>query len=253
MDNQPYYASYDDHYRALYAHGIPYWSDGPDHCKANIERVISRVHEALPSPEGAIVLEVGCGEGHLAAALVGLGMVYAGMDFSAHAIAKARARASEQNLDVQLFVADILNPSEAVTGSTYDLILDQACLNMFVVDDDRARYLAVVRKLLRPEAAFVLTNQPRDEGAYEGKIASIREFEQRFGVDLSKPQEWEAWDGERWVEVELPAFACRPRSRQAYVEEFEAAGFTVRRVYESGSAKQFLDFILGPRRASERA
>lgn len=248
MENRPYWARYDDHYRALYAQGIRYWSDGPDHCKANIEKVVSRVRDALSSPEGACLLGIGCGEGHLVPALVGLGMIYTGVDFSALAIAKAGARAAEQSLDVRFFVPDILHPPAAITGSSYDLVLDQACLNMFVVDDDRAGYLAVVGKLLGLGAAFVLTNQPWDDDAYEGKIASVREFEQSFRVDLSKRRKWEAWDGQSWVEVKLPAFASRPRSRRGYVDEFQAAGFEVDKVRASGSQGEVLDFILRPTR-----
>jgi SAM-dependent methyltransferase len=244
MTNRPYYARYDDHYRSLYALGIRRWSDGPDEGRANVERLLALVRETLPSPEGASVLEIGCGEGNLAGVLVGLGVRYTGLDFSSHAIERARERMPEAAGEAAFYVADILDPPDVVAGRTYDLILDQACLHMFVVDEDRRRYLAVVRGLLKPGGVFILTNQARDEHAYEGEIASIEEFEDRFSVDLSKHKEWEAWNGTQWVKVDLPAFACRPRSREAYVEEFRLAGFGVEKVRESGSQKQTLDFVL---------
>jgi SAM-dependent methyltransferase len=180
-------------------------------------------------------------------------MVYTGTDFSAHAIERARGRAAEHSLDIQFYVADILDPSEEIAGRTYDLILDQACLHMFVADEHRRTYLAVVKRLLRSGGVFILTNQAPDEEAYKGEIASIRQFEQRFDMDLSQSKEWEAWDGAGWVKVRLPRFACRPRSRQGYVEEFQAAGFCVGSVYESGSAKQFLDFTVRPREEATQA
>ncbi len=78
-----------------------------------------------------------------------------------------------------------------------------------------------------------------------GEIRSIEEYEQVFHHDLSKPRLWEAWNGEKWVPVELPAFAGRSKERRAYVEEFTEAGFKIDRIYEAGSGRQFLDFILG--------
>lgn len=240
----PYYSKYDDHYRALYAQGIKYWSDGPDHSKANIEGVISRIREVWPDPGGIRVLELGCGEGHLAVPLVRLGMEYLGVDYAPHAISRARMRAEENGLAVDFRVMDALRPDEEIAQRKYDLILDQACFHMLAVDRDRRRYLATVRQMMDSESAFILTNQAREEDAPDEEIHSVEEYERVFQHDLSGTKTWEAWDGEKWVTVALPKFACRAKSQQGYVREFTTAGFQIRSAYEVGSRQHALDFIL---------
>jgi SAM-dependent methyltransferase len=246
MAKRPYYYRYDDHYRALYAQGIRYWSDGPDGGRAGIARAAERVREAVPSPGGKSVLDVGCGEGHLAEALIALGLYYTGIDCSAQAIAKACERAAERDLSATLHTADILELPAGLLAPPYDLVFEQSVLPMFVVDADRRRYLATVCTLLALDGRFVLTNEPRQDDVSTGPIGSLQEFEDAFGADLSRPREWEAWDGREWVQVALPAFAGRPQSRDGYLAEFRAAGFEVLSVHECGSAADKLDFVLRP-------
>ena len=244
-ETHPYYSRYDDHYSALYAQGIRYWSDGPEEVMGKVvERMVSRIREAVPDPRGARLIELGCGEGFLMARLLELGVVYTGIDYSPHAIARAKERAGEDGLKVDLRVMDALTPDEEILRDGYDIVLDMACFHMFVVDRDRKRYLDTVRRLMGPEAVVVVLNQSRDEEAYEGEVRSIEEFERMFQVDLSEPHSWEAWNGEKWVPVELPSFAGRPKRREGYIREFRDAGFEVERVYEVGSKRNTLDFIL---------
>ena len=243
----PYYSRYDNHYRALYQQGIQYWSDGPDHCKANIEAVVASVLDVRPDPRGATLIEMGCGEGHLIAPLVELGMNYTGVEYSPHALSKARERAGHLGQNVNLWVMDVVHLDRAALRDAYDVLLDQACLHLLVCDTDRRRYLANARELMRPDSAFLLLNQARNDKAFNGEIRSIEEYESRFEHDLSRPKAWEAWNGRQWVHVELPSFPCRPKSLDAYLREFEQAGFTVKRVYQGdpGSGQEKLDFVLG--------
>ena len=244
----PYYSKYDDHYRVLYAKGIRYWSNGPEESLARVRnRAILRVLEAKPDPRGLRVLELGCGEGFLMSLFVELGMDYVGIDYSPHAIAKAKERATEAALKADLSVGDALKLDEDIKQRTYDLVFDMACFHMFVVDHDRNTYLSNVKRLMGRESAFVLMSQAEDEEAYEEEIRSVEEYERKFNVDLSSCHHWEAWDGEEWVPVDLPMFACRPRTQQGYIKEFEEAGFKVNKVYEASSKKNGsgrLDFIL---------
>jgi SAM-dependent methyltransferase len=237
-----YYHAYNAHYGALYAQGIPYWSDGPDHCHANITQVVSRLRDTGRPLAGLSVLEVGCGEGHLARALADHGMEYLGIDCSGRAISKARMRARGCEGPVSFKVLDAVHMAQHLAGLRFDLVLDQALLHMLVVDADRRHYLANVRALLKRDGWFVLTNQTRHESAHEGEITSLGEYEDIFGHDLSKPRAWQAWNGAKWVKVTLPSFACRPKRRESYVREFEEAGFVVEKVYAQD--RKVLDFLL---------
>ena len=102
---KPYYYRYDDHYRVLYEKEVQYWSDGPDHCAKNIAKVTGQILELRSAPEGLELLEVGCGEGHLALPIADLGIRYTGVDCSHHAIGKAEER-TRGNAATRFAVAD---------------------------------------------------------------------------------------------------------------------------------------------------
>jgi len=242
---RPYYCRYDDHYTTLYGKGIRYWSDGPERSLAKVRmKVETRILEADPDPRGLHLVEMGCGEGFLIGLFADLGMHYVGIDCSPHAIAKAGERAQDAGVKADLRVMDLLKMKGDVSQRPFDIVFDMACFHMLVVDGDRTAYLSRVKSLMGPRSHFVLMNQARDEKATREAIHSVGEYESMFDVDLSGCRHWEAWDGEGWVDVELPRFACRPRSKQDYREELERAGFRIRRVHEVGRRRSSLDFVL---------
>lgn len=243
IDKVPYYENYDQHYKRLYEQGIGYWSDSPDHCKRNIQQVTSRIIAVRPSPQGLSLLDIGCGEGHLAIPISDRGLTYVGVDCSPHAIAKGKGRVREGDASIEFKVMDALSPDSEFLKSRFDIVLDQACLHMFVVDHDRRVYLSNIKELMAEGGVFILSGQEHDEEAYDGEIRSIDEYERIFQHDLSKPKRWEAWNGAEWVTVELPGFACRRKRKESYVKEFEAAGFLIENVYENPDGHT-LDFVL---------
>lgn len=240
-----YYNRYDDHYRSLYEQGFALWSDSPDHCEKNIQKARSCLLQVCPQPLGKALLDVGCGEGHLALPLADLGFLYTGIDCSPHAITKAKERVIGSGLSISFAVMDILNPDPdpELLEQRFDIVLDQACLHMFVVDQDRVKYLKTISKILKKDGFFYLSNQALNEDAYEGQIDSIEDYERHFQHDLRKLKRWEAWDGDQWVEIELPSFAGRPKSKQGYIREFKEAGFEVHEVTETSGGRT-LDFNL---------
>ena len=239
---KPYYLRYDDHYRSLYDQGIQYWSDGPDHCRKNIEVVATRLKQLYADPEGLSLLDVGCGEGHLAAPISGLGFAYTGIDVSPAAIGKARDRMAGSG-SACFEVADAVAADAAVFEAQYDVVLDQACYHMLVLDADSRQYLKNVWKLLRDESYFLLLGQHSQEDAFDGPVESLEQYQETFQNNLGKPTKWEAWHDGRWVDVTLPGFACRPRTREAYLREVAQAGFEVREVDEHSNG-HMLDFVL---------
>jgi len=239
----PYYENYDGHYRSLYKQGIAYWSDSPDHCEENIQHVTSRILDVRPAPHGLSLLDIGCGEGHLAIPISDLGIEYVGVDYSPHAVAKGRERVSGKDASIEFKVMDALSPDRAFLKNRFDIVLDQGCLHMFVVDHDRRLYLSNIKEVMAEGGVFILSRQERDEDAYDGEIRSIDEYERIFQHDLTKPKRWEAWNGTEWVSVELPSFACRRKGRDSYAKEFEAAGFLLMNVYENPEGHT-LDFVL---------
>ena len=80
---------------------------------------------------------------------------------------------------------------------------------MFVIDRDRRTYFSNVRRMMGEGSVFILTDQRRDEDAFDGQIETIEQYQEISGENLSESREWEAWDGKQWVSVELPRFAVR--------------------------------------------
>ena len=103
--------------------------------------------------------------------------------------------------------------------------------------------LTGMMELMDREGAFILMEQGLDETAYDGEIRSIEEYQEISGQNLEEPRPFDVQDGEEYQRVLLPRFACRSKSRQGYIKEFEQAGFKVLKVYD-GEDGNAIDIIL---------
>ena len=94
-----------------YAAQVRLWSDRPN------RTVVAELSGLAPGR----ALDLACGEGRHAVMLAGLGWDVTGVDFPEIAIAKARARSVEEELDIQFVCADLLryDPEPAA----FDLVL----------------------------------------------------------------------------------------------------------------------------------
>jgi len=121
---------------------------------------------AFPS-EHPRAFEYGTGTGPGACFLAARGFVVDAIDISPTAIALARRFAAERGLEISFSVGDITRL--APSGTVYDLVVDDFCLQQLVTDDARRRALATVRSLLAPAGYFVigtvLHRPDRDFGA----------------------------------------------------------------------------------------
>ena len=96
-------------------------------------------------------LDLACGEGRHAVMLAGLGWDVTGVDFSEIAIAKARARSVEEELDIQFVCADLLryDPEPAA----FDLVL---VVYLQIPFAERRLVLAEAASALAPGGSLVL-------------------------------------------------------------------------------------------------
>ncbi|MBT7915759.1 class I SAM-dependent methyltransferase [Candidatus Bathyarchaeota archaeon] len=244
----PYYSRYDDLYKAFYAQRLRDWWYGPE-SESKIQllhRLTSRIREVRPNLQGIRIIELGCGEAPWATAFAALGMKYTGVDYSPHAIARAKEQTQASGLDIHFHVMDVLDFDPDRWPDRYDIVFDQRCLQMFVIDADRRKYFSHVKQMMGPHSAFLLTDQGRDENAFDGEIQSLEQYQEVTGQDLSEPREFEGWNGKDWVTVKLPRFAVRSMSRQGYLNEIGEAGFRIQRVYdvEYGVGSHVIDLIL---------
>jgi cyclopropane fatty-acyl-phospholipid synthase-like methyltransferase len=111
------------------------------------------------------VLDIGCGTGEHTLLAAERGADADGIDLSTRAIEQARAKASSRGLDVHFDVADAL--ALAAPETPYDVVIDSGVFHVFD-DADRASYVDVLRRVLRPGGAVYLMcfsdRQPGDWG-----------------------------------------------------------------------------------------
>ncbi|MCI0475032.1 MAG: class I SAM-dependent methyltransferase [Anaerolineales bacterium] len=100
-------------------------------------------------------LDLGCGTGTNSIYLAQHGFAVVGVDFSAKAIATARAKARRANLAIDFHVADVTRLDTLRVREPFDFVLDIGCLHA-VDATRRARYAEQIARVTRPGAMFML-------------------------------------------------------------------------------------------------
>jgi cyclopropane fatty-acyl-phospholipid synthase-like methyltransferase len=93
------------------------------------------------------LLDAGCGTGEHTLLAAAHGADATGVDISARAIARARAKAADRGLHARFEVADVLSLDRL--GLTFDTVIDSGVFHVFG-DQDRPRYVTSLASVLRP-------------------------------------------------------------------------------------------------------
>ncbi len=144
QENRTYYMAYDDRYRQIHGCGL-FWVD-----KQPTPKVLEVIRRMRLTPEQPI-LEIGCGEGRDAAAVLAAGYRLLATDVSPEAVAYCRSRYPA--------FADRFQVLDCVAGrheGRYDLIYAVAVLHMLVEDEDRRRFYAFVRDHLTDQGRALI-------------------------------------------------------------------------------------------------
>lgn len=185
--------------------------------------------ELLELPEGATVLDIGCGTGRHAVELAKAGYSVTGIDISEGMLREARAAAARVGVEVELVRADA---TAFDLGRAFDaaVCLCEGSLGLLGGDDAFAHDAAVLERAfaaLRPGAPFVVTllnglRMIRD--ATPEKVASGA-FDPTTLAE-SFAMEWQAEDGPRSL-----TFRERGYVPSELVLLARAAGFTVAHIW----------------------
>ena len=139
------------------------------------------------------LLDAGCGTGEhtILAARHSAGVL--GIDVSPRAIAIAREKAVERDVDARFRVFDALRV--VTLGETFDTILDSGLFHVFG-DADRTQYVAAVHAVLRPGGHLHLMcfsdGQPGDWGprrVTEGELRAV--FGSGWRIESLTPERFE--------------------------------------------------------------
>ncbi len=126
MDTErKYYQAYDERYKTAHAQGVSWAST---QCTPIVLATIQKYGLA----PGSAMLEIGCGEGRDAKAVLDGGYTLLATDISAEAIAYCRKKMPAYQAHFQ--VLDCINAQHA---AKYDFIFSVAVIHMLVLDEDR--------------------------------------------------------------------------------------------------------------------
>jgi SAM-dependent methyltransferase len=124
-------------YRILYAVGFTPWERmAQPPIAGQIADLFAREEEGREPPYGR-VLDLGCGSGIWAVELAKRGWQVTGVDFVPKALRRARERAEEAGVEVQLLEGDVTKLSAAQVDSGFRLLLDFGCFHDDLTDEQR--------------------------------------------------------------------------------------------------------------------
>lgn len=165
MDSEEpkYYAAYDERYKTAHRNGVSWSSDRstPIVCET------LRAHRIRPDQS---LLEIGCGEGRDARAVLDAGYNLLATDLSEEAIAYCRARMPQYSDRFRRM--DCLSDEP---GKTFDFIYAVAVIHMLVLDDDRAKFYQFIRDHLKPDGLALICTM--GDGTEERQSDVRRAFE----------------------------------------------------------------------------
>lgn len=135
-------------------------------------------------PDGGRVLDLGTGPATQAIALAKRGYDVVASDVAPSAIQKAKHAAAREDVRIDFRVDNILD--SGLEDALVDAIVDRGVFHV-LPPESRPRYVAAVRRILRPRGYLFLKafsdEEPREEGPYHFSPAELRSyFEASFEV-----------------------------------------------------------------------
>ena len=229
----PYYNAYEDRYRRVYAQGVDFWTAHPEEISDTTESLDTFLKKS-PQPD-PLILECGCGEGHLAEHLIKKGFRYIGVDISPSGIKKAMARTYQLDAKTKPnFLIANTTALDLIEDASVDIIIDHYHFHMLVTDNDRQSYLKEANRVLRSEGLAYFRENLQAKNAMQS-VASFDEYLAITSSDFTIEEDREAWQDGKAVRIKLPRVPARANSLKGYISELETAGFEVYCAKATGS------------------
>jgi len=187
------------------------------------KRLADLIEHNIPVEKYPEVVDVGCGRGRHSVTLAERGYNVTGFDLSPKAIKKARRIAEERGLEnVEFLIQDMRKP----LSSRFDAALNLfTTFGYFLDDDENARVLKSVNRMLKPEGLFLIDYLnavkvrkeliPKAKGSLEGIDYTVEKHIEngcvhkniRFtGKEIGQPKEYNErvkLYGKQWFEENL--------------------------------------------------
>lgn len=165
---QKYYEAYDSRYRQIHRQDLQWASDQPS-------AIVAQTMERFSVSPGDALLEIGCGEGRDAAALLRDGYDLLATDVSPEAIRYCREKypayaARFQRLDC---VTERLE-------QRFDFLYAVAVVHMLVADEDRDGFYAFVREHLKPRGVALICTMGDGQLELQSDVAAAFDVAERI-------------------------------------------------------------------------
>ena len=162
-----YYKAYDKRYRQVHGQGLSWASDAPS-------PILGEMLAKYGIGTDSSILELGCGEGRDAIALLKKGCRLLATDVSPEAVEYCRSLAPGHRSSFQ-----VLDACEGKLDERFDFIYAIAVIHMLTEDSHRAAFLNFVREHLAPKGLALILSQGDGEGEYCGDPALAFEDAER--------------------------------------------------------------------------
>ena len=147
-------------YRILYAVGFTPWEQmAHPEIAEQIGDLFARQEEGREPPYGR-ALDLGCGSGIWTVALAQRGWRVTGVDFVPKALRRARERAEEAGVELELLQGDVTKLDASGVGTGFDLILDFGCFHDELSDDQRQEEGRAATAAAAPDATLLMMAWP---------------------------------------------------------------------------------------------
>ena len=151
-----YYEAYEERYKTIHAKGYSWAGDVPTPIVLDVIRRYGITQESR-------ILEIGCGEGRDARAVLGQGYNLLATDISPEAITYCRTNMPQYKDRFQ--VLDCLVDKHQGTD-LYDMIYAVAVIHMLVEDDDRTRFYDFIRSHLSEKGIALICSMGDGESEF---------------------------------------------------------------------------------------
>lgn len=166
-EKRTYYAAYEERYKTAHGKGVS-WASGK-----NTPIVLETVEKYGIRTEQDL-LEIGCGEGRDAKALLEQGFSLLATDISPEAVSYCRKSmpAFRERFRVLDCLADCLE-------QRFDFIYGVAVIHMLVLDEDRDGFYRFIRNHLKPEGIALICTMGDGEFEMQSDISRAFELQER--------------------------------------------------------------------------
>lgn len=196
-----YYEAYDERYRIVHARGVSWTSDTPS-------PIVLQTIRKYGFGRNAKMLEIGCGEGRDALAVLREGFDLLAVDLSEEAISFCQKRDPDH---AQRFAA--VNCIGGTLDQRFDFIYAVAVVHMLVEDEDRDAFYGFIRNHLTHGGLALVCSM--GDGERELKTDPREAFELRQREHVSG-------------RMMVPATTCRMITFPGFIEEIERSGLRIK-------------------------